>query len=69
MTRSAAERIADVRRLQKAARNVVDNRGALVAAIVESTGLSPEGVELGLTKHVEVHATRRGARSARRASR
>jgi len=56
MTRSAAERIADVRRLQKAARNVIENRAALVAEIVESTGLSPEGVELGLTKHVEVHA-------------
>jgi len=56
MTRSAAERIADVRRLQKAARNVIEHRAALVAAIVESTGLSPEGVELGLTKHVELHA-------------
>ncbi|MDB5216708.1 MAG: hypothetical protein JWO86_4635 [Myxococcaceae bacterium] len=56
MTRSAAERIADVRRLQKAARNVIEQRGALVAAIVESTGLSAEGVELGLTKHVEVDA-------------
>jgi acyl-CoA reductase-like NAD-dependent aldehyde dehydrogenase len=56
MTRSEAERIADVRRLQKAARNVIEQRGALVAAIVESTGLSAEGVELGLTKHVEVDA-------------
>jgi acyl-CoA reductase-like NAD-dependent aldehyde dehydrogenase len=56
MTRSAAERIADVRLLQKAARNVIENRTALVAAIVESTGLSTEGVELGLTKHVELHA-------------
>ena len=56
MTRSAAERIADVRRLQRAARNVIERRGALVAAIVESTGLSAEGVELGLTKHVEVEA-------------
>ena len=57
MTRSAAERIADVRRLQKAARKVIDDRGALVAAVVDSTGLSPEGVELGLTKHVEVEAS------------
>jgi acyl-CoA reductase-like NAD-dependent aldehyde dehydrogenase len=57
MTRSAVERIADVRRLQQAARNVIAKRGALVAAIIESTGLSAEGVELGLTKHVEVDAT------------
>ena len=57
MTRSADERIADVRRLQRAARNVVDDRGSLLAAIVDSTGLSPEGVELGLTKHVELEAS------------
>jgi acyl-CoA reductase-like NAD-dependent aldehyde dehydrogenase len=56
MPRSAAERIVDVRRLQRAARNVIEQRGALVDAIVESTGLSPEGVELGLTRHVEVDA-------------
>ena len=56
MTRSAAERIVDVRRLQEAARNVIEKRGALVEAIVESTGLSAEGVELGLTRHVEVDA-------------
>lgn len=56
MTRSGSERIADVRRLQKAAHDVIENRAGLVAAIVESTGLSAEGVELGLTKHVEVHA-------------
>jgi acyl-CoA reductase-like NAD-dependent aldehyde dehydrogenase len=56
MTRSAAERIVDVRRLQKAARNVIEKRGALVEAILESTGLSAEGVELGLTRHVEVEA-------------
>ncbi len=57
MTRTAAQRIADVRRLQKAARKVIEDRAALVAAIVDSTGLSPEGVELGLTKHVEVEAS------------
>jgi len=56
MTRSAAERIVDVRRLQEAARNVIEKHGALVEAIVESTGLSAEGVELGLTRHVEVDA-------------
>lgn len=57
MTRSATERIADVRRLQKAARAVIEDRASLVPAIVESTGLSTEGVELGLARHVEVEAT------------
>lgn len=57
MTRSAAERIADVRRLQEAARAIVDDRAALVPAIVESTGLSSEGVELGLSRHLELEAT------------
>ena len=57
MVRSAADRIADVRRLQQAARIVIAKRGALVPAIVESTGLSTEGVELALARHVEVEAT------------
>jgi acyl-CoA reductase-like NAD-dependent aldehyde dehydrogenase len=57
MTRNAAERIADVRRLQQAARDVIERRSALVPAIVESTGLSTEGVELALARHVEVDAT------------
>ena len=57
MTRSAADRIADVRRLQQAARDVIEKRAALVPAIVESTGLSTEGVELALARHVEVDAT------------
>ncbi len=56
MTRSAAERIAVVRSLQRAARSVVERRAALVPAIVESTGLSTEGVELALTRHLELDA-------------
>ncbi|MBX3188011.1 MAG: proline dehydrogenase [Labilithrix sp.] len=59
MTRNLAERIADVRRLQEAARAIVERRVTLAPAIVESTGLSTEGVELGLTRHVEVEATDR----------
>lgn len=57
--RSSAERIADVRRLQKAAAVVVERRVAtgLVASIVDSTGLSTEGVELALTRHLELEAS------------
>jgi len=57
MARRAADRIADVRRLLQAARTVIDHRAELVPAIVESTGLSTEGVELALARHVEVEAT------------
>jgi acyl-CoA reductase-like NAD-dependent aldehyde dehydrogenase len=57
MMRTAAERVDDVRRLQTAARAVIADRAALIPAIVESTGLSPEGVELALARHVEVEAT------------
>jgi hypothetical protein len=45
--RSAAERIADVRRLLEAARRVHGERARLVDGIARSTGLTPEGVELG----------------------
>lgn len=57
MVRRAADRIADVRRLLRAARVVIERRAELVPAIVESTGLSTEGVELALAKHVELDAT------------
>jgi len=57
MTRILADRIADVRRLQQAARDVIGQRATLVPAIVESTGLSTEGVELALSRHVELDAT------------
>ncbi|MEZ4262054.1 MAG: acyl-CoA reductase [Polyangiaceae bacterium] len=55
MTRD--ERIAAVQKLLDAAREVVSARAFIAPAIVESTGLSREGVELALTEHVEVDAT------------
>ncbi len=57
MTRSAERRIDDVRAIVRAARAVVDRRDMLVPAIVESTGLSPQGVELAMTKHLELDPT------------
>jgi hypothetical protein len=45
--RGVAERLSDVRRLLLAAREVHRRRAALVPALAASTGLSPEGVELG----------------------
>ena len=57
MVRTAAHRIADVRRLLLAARRILEKRAELVPAIVDSTGLSTEGVELALGSHVEFEAT------------
>ncbi len=57
MTRSTAERIADVRRIVSAATRLVADRASLVPAIVASTGLSEAGVELALTKHLELEPT------------
>lgn len=57
MGRTAADRIADVRRLLQAASAVLEQREELVPIIVESTGLSTEGVELALGRHVELEAT------------
>ncbi len=45
--RTAADRVADVRRLLAAAERVHQGRESLVPEIVRTTGLSPEGVELG----------------------
>ncbi|HEY6460438.1 MAG TPA: proline dehydrogenase, partial [Polyangiaceae bacterium] len=45
--RTAAERVADVRRLLLAARAVHAGRERLAPAVAASTGLSPQGVELG----------------------
>ena len=45
------------RTLVNAARRLVERRATIIPAIVESTGLTPEGVELALTKHLEVEAT------------
>src|SRR2546423_14849821 len=57
MSRSARERKDDVRAILAAARRVVERRVSLAPAIVESTALSPEGVELAFTKSLEVDAT------------
>ena len=57
MVRTAPDRIADVRRLLEAARATLEARAELVPEIVESTGLSTEGVELALGGHVEIEAT------------
>jgi hypothetical protein len=46
-TRSTEARIADVRRLLAAAARVHEERARWSAAIADSTGLSPQGVELG----------------------
>lgn len=55
--RSAHERAQDVRRLQRAARAVIERPAALVPALALSTGLSTEGVELALARHVEIEAS------------
>jgi hypothetical protein len=47
VTRSAADRVADVRRLLAAAGAVHRERARIAPAIAETTGLSREGVELG----------------------
>jgi hypothetical protein len=57
MPREVRERIEDVKRLVAAARTVAERRAALVPAIVESTGLTPEGVELAFARSLEVDAT------------
>jgi len=47
MSRSAVARVADVRRLLRGAQVVYNERARLVPAIVATTGLTLEGVELG----------------------
>lgn len=51
------ERIDAVKKLLAAARTVVERRSEIAPAIVESTGLSPEGVELAMTKSLEIDAS------------
>jgi len=51
--RTKDERLADVRRVVAAARAVQIERARWTAEIARDTGLSPEGVELGLTRHLE----------------
>jgi Acyl-CoA reductase (LuxC) len=47
VSRTAADRVADVRRLLNCARTVYDQRARIAPAIAAATGLTPEGVELG----------------------
>jgi hypothetical protein len=47
-------RLRAVRRLIEAARELVLYRASLMPQLVASTGLSPEGVELAMTKHLEL---------------
>ncbi|MEO6572841.1 MAG: acyl-CoA reductase [Polyangiaceae bacterium] len=56
-SRSVAERRRDVRHLLGAARNLVNNRAKLLPELVRTTGLSPQGVELALTRHLELDAS------------
>jgi acyl-CoA reductase-like NAD-dependent aldehyde dehydrogenase len=51
--RSDAEKRAAVWRVVEAARTVAANRGALVPALVTTTGLSAQGVELAFARHLE----------------
>jgi hypothetical protein len=55
--RSRQQRIDDVKRLVAAARVVMERRGELVPTLVESTGLSTQGVELAFARTLEVDAT------------
>lgn len=70
MTRTTVQRVADVRSLLDAAREVAASpggtfrgppsarmAGALASELVRSTGLSREGVELALARHLETDAT------------
>lgn len=57
MSRSDGERLADVMHLVGAAREVVSRRAQWADEIARTTGLSPEGVELGFTRHLEIDAT------------
>jgi hypothetical protein len=49
VSRSVDDRVRDVRRLLAAAGAVFEDRARLAPAIVATTGLSPEGVELGFS--------------------
>jgi hypothetical protein len=54
MTRAAAEKRADVRRIVEAARSVAKERRSLALDLVRTTGLSREGVELAFERHLEL---------------
>lgn len=59
MTRSAAHRSADVKRIVGAARAIVESiaKDDLVSRLASSTGLSNEGVERALARHLETSAS------------
>jgi hypothetical protein len=57
MSRTDAERIADVRRVLEAARRLRGHEALLERELAKATGLSVEGVRLGLREHLEVDAT------------
>jgi len=57
MTRTVESRMADVRSIVRAARAIVGRPDGLVDVIAESTGLSVAGVELALTRHLELDPT------------
>ena len=59
--RSRDERIAAVMRVVRSARRVADDPGDLVEKLVRTTGLSREGVLLGLREHLETDATEEDA--------
>jgi Acyl-CoA reductase (LuxC) len=55
--RTFSERVADVRRVVAAAQEVVGARAAFAPEIARTSGLSVEGVMLGLTRHLETDPT------------
>ncbi len=57
MNRTASERASDVKRLLRAARALVASSASIVPSLVASTGLSREGVELALARHLETEAS------------
>jgi hypothetical protein len=57
VSRSHAERKADVLRVIDAARAVARSRGSLMDDLVATTGLSREGVELAFDRHLELSPT------------
>ncbi len=57
MTRTLEERARDVWRIVEAGRAVARDRSRIAPEIARATGLSPEGVELGFTVHLELDPT------------
>jgi hypothetical protein len=52
--RTYAERLAAVRAVVRAARVLYEDRQRLIPDLVRTTGLSPEGVQLGFEEHLEI---------------